>query len=188
VQLREELGLDAGEAMEVVCVLRDEEPELAEALELDEGEVGCVGLYLARWNPPPRRRQAGVAPRPHPLGAAKVGDAGVGADARAREGDDALAGDYPPGDRLDLLFETLLPDHGLCREATGSREDGVSASFDRGHAVICTGYTAEAIGRAVDFIPSPFLGSTGEKVESCASGRREIQLPFACNREDAIGL
>ena len=37
VQLRQKLGTDARPAMEVIGVLRDEEPELAEPLELDEG-------------------------------------------------------------------------------------------------------------------------------------------------------
>jgi len=106
VQFRQEPGADAGAAVEVIGVLSDEELELAEPLELDEGEVGRVGLDPARRDPPPRRGQAGVAPRPRPLGAAEVGDAGVGADARAREGDDALAPDDPPSDRLDVLFGT----------------------------------------------------------------------------------
>jgi hypothetical protein len=61
--------------VEVVGVLRDEEPELAEPLEFEERQVGCVGRYLTRRNPPPRCRQAGIAPRPHSLRAAKVGDA-----------------------------------------------------------------------------------------------------------------
>jgi hypothetical protein len=104
VQLRQNLGAYAGTAVEVIRVLGDEEPELAEPLQLDEGQVGCVGRDLARWNPPPRCRQSGVAPRPHPVGAAEVGDAGVGADARAREGDDVLGVDDPAGDLLDLPF------------------------------------------------------------------------------------
>ena len=70
--------------------------------------MGRVGLYFARRNPPPRRRQAGFAPHPHPFRAAEVGKAGVGADARAREGDDVLAPDDPSSDRLDVLFEGLL--------------------------------------------------------------------------------
>jgi hypothetical protein len=37
VQLRQELGADARPAMEIIGVLCDEEPELAEPLELDEG-------------------------------------------------------------------------------------------------------------------------------------------------------
>ena len=89
--------------MEVVGVLRDEELELSEPLELGEREVGGVGADPAREDAPPRGRQAGVSPRPHALGAAEVGDAGVGADARPREGDDALALDNPPSDSLDLL-------------------------------------------------------------------------------------
>jgi hypothetical protein len=46
------------------------------------------------------------------LGTAKVGNAGVGADACAREGDDALALNDPASDRLDLLFEALFLGHG----------------------------------------------------------------------------
>jgi hypothetical protein len=37
VQLRQQLATDARAAMEVICVLGDEELELAEVLELDEG-------------------------------------------------------------------------------------------------------------------------------------------------------
>jgi hypothetical protein len=107
VQLRQELGADAGTAVEVVCVLRYEEAELAEPLELGEGEVGGVGLDPVRRHPLPRRRQAGVPPRPHALGTAEVGYAGVGADARASEGDDVVALDDPPSDRLDLLVEAV---------------------------------------------------------------------------------
>jgi hypothetical protein len=44
--------------------------------------MGCVGFDLARRNPPSWRWQPSVAPRPHPLGAAKVGDTGVGANVR----------------------------------------------------------------------------------------------------------
>jgi hypothetical protein len=47
VQFRQQLGADAGSAMEVIGVLRDQEPQLAEPLELDEGEVGSVGFDLA---------------------------------------------------------------------------------------------------------------------------------------------
>jgi len=125
MQLRQELGSDARPAMEVIGVLRDEEPELAEPLELDEGQVGCVGLDPARRNPPPWRRQAGVPTRPHPVGAAKVGDARVGADARACEGDDMLALSYPASDLLDVLFVS----HDGCREAPGVSEDSVSGSL-----------------------------------------------------------
>ena len=70
--------------------------------------MGCVGLDPAWGNPPPWCWQAGVAPRPHSIGASKVGDAGVGTDTRAREGDDALGTDYPSGDRLDLPFAALF--------------------------------------------------------------------------------
>jgi hypothetical protein len=100
-------------AVEVICVLRDEELELSELLELDERAVGCVGFNLARWNPPPWRRQAGVAPRPHAVRAAKVRDAGVGADASAREGDEVLALDDPPSDCADVLFKDLFVVHGI---------------------------------------------------------------------------
>jgi hypothetical protein len=37
VQLRQELGADARAVMKVIGVLRNEEPQLAEPLELDEG-------------------------------------------------------------------------------------------------------------------------------------------------------
>jgi hypothetical protein len=105
--------------------------------------VGCVGLDLAQWNPPPWRWQASVAPGPHPIGAAKVGNAGVGADACAREGDNALGLNDPSNDGLDLLFEALFPGHGTCREATGSCEDGVSGNLAEAHAVLGTRYAAE---------------------------------------------
>jgi hypothetical protein len=74
MELREGLGADARAAMEVVGVLGDQEPELAEPLEFGEGEVGRVGLDLARRDPPPWRWKACVAPRPYPLRATKVGD------------------------------------------------------------------------------------------------------------------
>jgi hypothetical protein len=92
--------------------------------------VGGVGLDLVRRNPSPWRLQASVASRPHSFGAAKVGDARVGADARAREGDDMFALIDPSGDRLDVLFEALLLGHGLAMssdESTGKREDVVSS-------------------------------------------------------------
>src|SRR5215208_1663824 len=97
--------------------------------------MGCVGLELARWNPPPRRRQASVAPRPHPVRAAKVGDARVGADAGAREGDDVLALNDPSSDRLDALFEALFLGHGICSEGTSRAKDSVSESLVGAHAV-----------------------------------------------------
>ncbi len=99
VQLREGLGADAGAAMEVVGVLGDQKPERAEPLEFDEGEVRCVGLDSARRDAQPGRRKACVAPRPYPLGAAKVGDARVGTDARSGKGDDVLGPGDPAGDR-----------------------------------------------------------------------------------------
>ena len=74
----------------------------------------CVGLDPAQWNPPLWRWQASVAPRPHAFGAAKVGDAGIGADARAREGDEVLAFNDPPSDCLDGLFEALFLGHAIC--------------------------------------------------------------------------
>jgi hypothetical protein len=143
VQLRQELGPDARPAVEVIGILRDEEPELAQPLELDEGQVGRVGFDPARRNPPPWRWQAGVAPRPHPLGAAKVGDAGVGADARAREGDDVLALNGPSSDRLDVFFESAFFGHGARREANGRSEDSVPGSLPGTHAVTRTRYAAE---------------------------------------------
>ncbi len=102
MQLRQKLGTYAGTAVEVVRVLRDEELELTEALEFDEGEGGCVGRDPVAWNPPPWRGQAGVTPRPLPIGAAKVRDAGVSTNARAREGDDVLGVDDPAGDLFNL--------------------------------------------------------------------------------------
>ena len=84
-----------------------------------------VGLDQARRNSPSWRGQAGVAPRPHPVGAAKVGDARVGTDARAREGDDMLALSDPASDLLDVLF---VSQDGY-REATVVSEDSVSASL-----------------------------------------------------------
>jgi hypothetical protein len=54
-------------------VVRDEEPELAEPLEFEERQVGCVWRYLTRRNPPPWCRQAGIAPCPHPPGPRKSG-------------------------------------------------------------------------------------------------------------------
>jgi hypothetical protein len=105
--------------------------------------VGCVGLDLARWNPPPWRGQASVALRPHSVGAAKVRNAGVGADARAREGDNVLALNDPSSDCLDVLFEALFLGHSACPEVTGCSEDGVSGSLAEPHTVLCTRYAAE---------------------------------------------
>jgi hypothetical protein len=107
MQLRQMVWADAGATVEVIGVLRYEEPELAEPLELDEGKVGGVGLDLAQGYAPPRRRKSGVAPRPHALGAAKVGDAGVGADARAREDYGVLALGDPPSNRPDVFVEAI---------------------------------------------------------------------------------
>jgi hypothetical protein len=112
VHLHKEPRSDARPAMEVIGVLRDQKPELSEPLEFNEGQVGGVGLDLARRNSPSRPGKAGVTPRPHAVGAAKVGDAGVSADARAREGDDVLALNDPPSNRLNVLFETPFPGHG----------------------------------------------------------------------------
>src|SRR5215218_2171727 len=69
--------------------------------------MGSVRLDPVRRNPPPRRRQAGIPPCPHALGTPEVGDAGVGADARAREGDDVFALDDPPSDRFDVFVEAI---------------------------------------------------------------------------------
>jgi hypothetical protein len=93
--------------MEVIGVLRDEKPELAQPLELDEGEVGRVRLDSARRYSPAWRRKSRGAPRPHPVGPTKVGDAGVGADTRPRKGYDVVALDNPPSDRFDLLLEAV---------------------------------------------------------------------------------
>jgi hypothetical protein len=120
--------------VEVVGVLRDEEPELAEPLELDEGQVGCVGLDLARRDPPPWRWKACVASCPYTLGTTKVWDARVGADTRAREGDDILGPSDPPGDRLDVL-EALFVCHAIAREAAARGEDGVSSGLGGARSV-----------------------------------------------------
>jgi hypothetical protein len=53
MQLRQMVWADAGATVEVIGVLRYEEPELAEPLELDEGKVGGVGLDLAQRDTPP---------------------------------------------------------------------------------------------------------------------------------------
>jgi hypothetical protein len=103
VEFGQGLGVDAGASVEAVGVLRFREPELAEPLELGEREVGGVGSDPTRRNPPPRGWQASVSPRPNPVGAAEVGDAGVGADTRPGEGDDVLGPDDPPGERLRLV-------------------------------------------------------------------------------------
>src|SRR5215218_734821 len=106
--------------------------------------MGGVGLDLLRWNPPPGHWQASVAPRPRPLGAAKVGNAGVGADACACKGDNAFALDDPSSDCLDVLSEALFLGHGARHEATGSSEVGVSGSLAGAHAVLlCRRYVAE---------------------------------------------
>src|SRR5215213_4163218 len=107
--------MDAGAAVEVVRILRDEEPEPAKQLELEERQVGRVGRYLTRRNPTFWCRQTGVAPRPHPLRAAKIGDARVGADTSAREGDHVLGPGDPPGDLPDVPLEGLFVGHGLRR-------------------------------------------------------------------------
>jgi hypothetical protein len=80
--------------------------ELAEPLQLSEGEVGCVGRDAITRNPPPRGGQAGVASGPDTIGAAEVGDARVGADAGAREGDDVFGADDPTRKMLDLPLAT----------------------------------------------------------------------------------
>jgi hypothetical protein len=107
MQFGQVLCADAGAAVEVIGVLRYEEPELAEPLELDEGQVGWVGFDLARGDAPPRHRKSGVAPCPHAVGAAEVGDAGVGADARTREDYVVLALNDPPSDLPDVFVEAI---------------------------------------------------------------------------------
>ena len=93
--------------MEVIGVLRYEESELAEPLELDESKVGWVGFDLARWDLPPRRRQASITPRPHSFGAAEVGDSGVGTYACAREDYVVLTLDDPPSNLPDVFVEAI---------------------------------------------------------------------------------
>jgi hypothetical protein len=107
VQLRQDLGAHARTAVQVVGVLRDEEPELAEPLEFDKGDVRRVRLDSVRRYSPAWRRKSRGASRPHPVGTAEVGYAGVGADARAREGDDVVALDDPPSDRPDVLVDAI---------------------------------------------------------------------------------
>jgi hypothetical protein len=106
VQLGQELGAYAGTAVEVIRVLGDKELQLAQPLQLDEREVGFVWRDLVAWNAPPWGWQTCVTARPDTIGAAEVGDAGVGANAGAREGDDALGGDDPTRDLLYLPFAT----------------------------------------------------------------------------------
>jgi hypothetical protein len=97
--------------VEVVGVLRDEEPEFAKPLELEECQMGCVWRYFIRRNPPPWCGKSSVAPRPHPLRATKVGDARVGADACTRKGDQVTAFGDQPGDLLHVALEALLTGH-----------------------------------------------------------------------------
>lgn len=111
MQLGEQLGADARLTVEVIGVLRNEELELVEPLELDEGQVGGVGLDLARRNPPLRSWQPGIAPRPNPVGAAEVGNTGVSADACTCEGDNMLALNDPASNGLDVLLEALFLSH-----------------------------------------------------------------------------
>jgi hypothetical protein len=76
--------------VEVIRVLGDEELQLAQLLQLDEREVGFVWRDPVARNPPSWGWQTRVTARPDTIGAAEVGDAGVGADAGAREGNDVL--------------------------------------------------------------------------------------------------
>ena len=114
VQFGQEFGVNAGLPMEVIRVLRNQELEFAELLERDQSQVRGVGPDLARGNTPSRRREAGVAPGPHPVGATEIRDAGVGADACAREGDQVLALNYPLSYCLNLLFQELSFVHDVC--------------------------------------------------------------------------
>jgi hypothetical protein len=107
VQFGQQLLADAGAAVEVIGVLRYEESELAEPLELDEGKVGWVRFDLARWDLPPRRWQASITPRPHSFGTAEVGDSGVGAYACAREDYVVLTLDDPPSNLPDVFVEAI---------------------------------------------------------------------------------
>ena len=111
MQLGEQLGADAGLTMEIISVLRNEELELVKPLELDEGQVGGIGLDLARRNPPLRSWEPSIAPRPNPVGAAEVGNTGVSADACTREGDNMLVLNDPASNGLDVLFEALFLSH-----------------------------------------------------------------------------
>jgi hypothetical protein len=139
VQLGQQLRADARLAVEVVGVLRDEEPKLAESLELGEGQVGGVGPDLSRRNPSPWRRQPRIAPRPDPVGAAEGGDAGIGADASAGEGDGVLGLDDPSGDRLDVLLGGPVLGHNIrCEAAASSGEDNVSDVLARAPSINST--------------------------------------------------
>src|SRR5262245_25239216 len=86
----------------VFCV--KEEPELAQLLQLGQGQVRGVGADLIGPYLPSRRGQAGVAAGPDTVGPAEVRDATIGADAGAREGDQVLTFEYPLGDQLDVLL------------------------------------------------------------------------------------
>src|SRR5215212_6608805 len=110
--------MNPGAAVEVVSVLRDEEPELAELLEFEEGKMGRVGPYLTGRDPPHRCRQASVAPGPHPVRTTKVRDARVGAYAGARKGNHVLGPYDPPRDLLYVPPEASFAGHGPRRDAT----------------------------------------------------------------------
>jgi hypothetical protein len=124
VQLGQELGAYAGTAVEVVGVLGDEKLELAELLQLDEGEVGGVGHDPVARNAPLRCWQAGVTPRPYSVRAAEVGYARVGADAGTRKGDDVIGVDDPTRDLLDVFLAT----HGR-RFPSREPKDGISSNL-----------------------------------------------------------
>ena len=129
--------------MEVIGVLSDEELELAELLKLDESQVGGVGLHLVWRNPPLRRWQAGVTSRPHPARTAKVRDAGVGADASAREGDNVLALNDSASDGLDVLLEALFLGHDAPPQGTHRSDVGVSGNRARAHAALAPLYATK---------------------------------------------
>jgi hypothetical protein len=114
MELCEELGTDARFAVEIVGILCDEEMEFAHVLKIDERQVRWVGFDLVRLDAPLGRREASIAPRPYPVRAAKIRDAGLGADACTREGNNMLALEEPLGDRRDVLFRVLLVSHDAC--------------------------------------------------------------------------
>src|SRR5579864_635383 len=103
--------------MEPVDVLRDDGVDPAAPLELCEREMTRVGLRVGERSEPgavevPHLRRVGaervdgrvlhrVVRMPDSLGRAEVGDAGLGADARAGEDDARLPGAYELGEMLD---------------------------------------------------------------------------------------
>ena len=123
VQFRQARRVAARAAMEVIRVLRDQELQLVQPLERDEGQVGGVGLDLTNRDAPRWRGQACVAPRPDPIRAPKIGDAGVGTDAGAGEGDYVRGLEDPVRDGLDGLLKAQFGGHAVRPDVTdGSGE------------------------------------------------------------------